>query len=44
MDASGNALDAVPFLIAGGMGYQDDRIIEECKAMVAGYLAPLLDP
>jgi len=29
---------------AGGMGYQDDRIIEEFKAMVAGYLAPLLDP
>jgi len=29
---------------AGGMGYQDDRIIEELKAMVAGYLGPLLDP
>lgn len=43
-EMNGALLDLWSIGYAGGMGYQDDRIIAEIKDLSIGYLAPLLDP
>ena len=44
LEMSTALLDVWALGYAGGLGYQDDRVITELKGLMISYLAPFLDP
>jgi AcrR family transcriptional regulator len=44
LEMSTALLDVWALGYAGGLGYQDDRVITELKGLMINYLAPFLDP